>query len=221
LNAIKKLGAASDIYSGSLSYVSIRFGHEGEIMVAKEHESSLHKIFTAIEHSFEAAIFASRWLLAPAYVLLVATLAVLSYKTVEEFIQLVLNLRLFDESHAILQALTIVDLVLVLNLILMVILVGYVNFVSKIHPKKEEDWPEWMTLLDYSGLKVQLLGSIIAIASVKILRSFIQLSDSQHVDREQILLMSLLYVLFLVAVMCIAIVNKIKPPSHGKSDHGK
>ena len=51
----------------------------------------------------------------------------------------------------------------VMNLVLMVLFVGYVNFVSVIRPEKEEDWPKWMGYLDYSGLKIQLLGSIIAV----------------------------------------------------------
>lgn len=180
-------------------------------------KTTMKNTLTAIEQAFEAAIFASRWVLAPAYVILVATLVVLSYKTIEEFVQLVLNLRLFDESHAIIQALTIVDLVLVLNLILMVILVGYVNFVSKIHTEKTEDWADWMTNLDYSGLKVQLLGSIIAVASIKMLRVFIELTDGQSINLDRLFSVTLLYALFLAAVVSIAIVNRIKPHSSGES----
>ncbi len=65
--------------------------------------------FKSSEHLFESILFNSRWLLAPAYVVLVGTIAVLSYKSIEEFVQLILNIRVFDEVHTILQALTIVD----------------------------------------------------------------------------------------------------------------
>jgi len=135
---------------------------------------------------------------------------VLSYKAVEELFQLLINLRIFDEGRTILQVLTIVDLVLVLNLVLMILFVGYTKFVSKIDPERTEDRPHWMDDLDYSGLKVQLVGSIIAIASITLLRSFIELNDVKDVETTKLTWMVILYCAFLIAVLIIAIVNKLK-----------
>jgi len=165
-----------------------------------------------LELAFEAAIFWARWILAPAYIVLVFCLIVLAYKTFEELAQLILNMHVFDEARTILQVLTIVDLVLVLNLVLMIIFVGYVNFVSKIHASKSEDWPRWMNHLDYSGLKIQLLGSVIAIASIKLLRTFFELIDVQKVEHEKLFWMTAVYIAFLIAVLVVAIVNKLKVP---------
>jgi uncharacterized protein (TIGR00645 family) len=164
----------------------------------------------SIEDAFEAGIFWSRWILAPAYIVLVVCLMVLSYKTAEELFQLLTNLRIFDEGRTILQVLTIVDLVLVLNLVLMILFVGYTNFVSKIDPERTEDRPRWMDYLDYSGLKVQLVGSIIAIASITLLRAFIELNDLKEIEPAKLTWMVILYCAFLIAVLIIAIVNKLK-----------
>jgi uncharacterized protein (TIGR00645 family) len=108
--------------------------------------------------------------------------------------------------------LIIVDLILVMNLVLMVLFVGYVNFVSKIHPpdEREEDWPEWMEYLDYSGLKVQLLGSIIAVSAISILRMVVELSAGAPVRREEFLWICVFHTIFLVSVLVIAVVNKLK-----------
>jgi uncharacterized protein (TIGR00645 family) len=171
----------------------------------------IQELIASTERMFEAAIFWARWILAPAYVVLVVCLLVLSYKTFEELFQLLLNLHVFDEGRAVLQVLSVVDLVLVLNLVLMIIFVGYLNFVSKIHPRKREDWPEWMERIDYSGLKVQLLGSIIAIASIKLLRTFIEMVDVEKVEHDKLMWMMILYCGFLIAVLIIAVVNKLKP----------
>src|SRR5713226_1779791 len=93
------------------------------------------------EYFFENyIIFGARWLLTPAYLVLVIALFVLAYKSVEELIQLVRNLHLYDEIGAMTQVLVIVDLVLIMNLVLMIIFVGYMNFISVIHPQKTEDW---------------------------------------------------------------------------------
>ena len=88
------------------------------------------------EHVFEELIFRALWISAPAYVFLVGALAVLSYKSAEEFIQLIVNLRVFDEYHSILQVLAIVDLVRALNLVLMILFAGDTNFVSVMHSGK-------------------------------------------------------------------------------------
>jgi uncharacterized protein (TIGR00645 family) len=183
--------------------------------------SRSESVVIAFENGFEAAIFWARWLLAPAYVVLVLCLFVLTYKTFEEFAQLILNLRVFDEARAVLQVLVIVDLVLIMNLVLLIIFVGYVNFVSKIDVKgkrKEHDWPEWMDAIDYSGLKVQLLGSVIAIASIKMLRAFIEIFDVDEVEVPKIVWMSVLYMCFLFAVLIVAVVNRIKPHPEGEAD---
>jgi uncharacterized protein (TIGR00645 family) len=165
-----------------------------------------------VEDLIEALIFCTRWLLAPAYIVLIGCLALLAYKTFEEFVQLIFGVHLFAEGQTISQVLVIVDLILVMNLVLMVLFVGYVNFVSKIHPpdEREEDWPEWMEYLDYSGLKVQLLGSIIAVSAISILRMVVELSAGGAVRKEEFLWICVFHMIFLVSVLVIAVVNKLK-----------
>lgn len=174
-----------------------------------------------IERIFEEGIFRSRWLLAPSYLALVLALVVLSAKAIEEVAQLFLNFTVFDEARTILQALTIVDVVLVLNLVLMVTFVGYINFVSKIDPKKSEDKQSWMSSIDYSGLKIQLMGSIIAISSITLLREFIELSEAAKVDEHRLFLMIAVYATFLMASLIVALVNWLKHSADRTSRHGE
>jgi hypothetical protein len=108
-----------------------------------------------LEWTFEDKfMFGSRWILAPAYALLVVVLVALAVTCVFETIQLIRDWKAYDETGTLTQALVIVDIVLVMNLVLMLAFVGYINFVSKIHPSRTEDWPDWTTKLDYSGLKL-------------------------------------------------------------------
>lgn len=167
------------------------------------------------ENRVEAIIFGTRWLLAPAYIVLIGCLAMLMYKTFEEFVQLLLGVHVFAEGQAISQVLVIVDLILVMNLVLMVLFVGYVNFVSKVHPpeEREEDWPEWMEYLDYSGLKVQVLGSVIAVSAINILRLAVELTTGGPARREEFIWICVFHLIFLASVLVIAIVNKLKEPA--------
>ena len=48
---------------------------------------------------------------------------------------------------------------------------GYENFVSKINIEGQKT-NLWMGTLDFSGLKIKLVGSIVAISAISLLRLF-------------------------------------------------
>jgi len=68
-----------------------------------------------------------------------------------------------DAEAGLLLALSLIDLSLTGNLLLIVMFSGYENFVSKIHIADHEDRPSWMGSVDFSGIKLKLIGSIVAI----------------------------------------------------------
>jgi uncharacterized protein (TIGR00645 family) len=78
-----------------------------------------------------------------------------------------------SESEVILAILTLVDMSLVANLLLIIIFSGYENFVSKIDTAGHEDRPEWMGKVDFSGLKVKVIASIVAISAIELLKAFV------------------------------------------------
>jgi uncharacterized protein (TIGR00645 family) len=103
--------------------------------------------------------------------------------------------------------------VLVMNLVLMILFVGYVNFVSIIKFEKIEDKPVWLGYLDYSGLKIQLIGSIIAISGIMLLRVFVDMIDANKLDTRKIILLISLHMTFVVSALVLAVVNKLKHSS--------
>ena len=131
-----------------------------------------------VETWLERGLFASRWLMAPFYIGLVAALAVLLAVFVQELIHEVpLVIQSAKADDAIVLALSLIDLSLGGNLVLIVILSGYENFVSKIDTADHADRPEWMGTLDFTGLKMKLIASIIAISAVALLRAFMDLAE--------------------------------------------
>jgi uncharacterized protein (TIGR00645 family) len=131
-----------------------------------------------LERWLEQGLFASRWLMAPFYVGLViglvALLAVFVQELVHEVPKVIQSGRGDD---AIVMALSLIDLSLAGNLLLIVIFSGYENFVSKIDVGDHLDRPEWMGTLDFSGLKMKLIASIVAISAVALLRAFMALAE--------------------------------------------
>jgi uncharacterized protein (TIGR00645 family) len=64
----------------------------------------------------------------------------------------------------------------------MVIFAGYENFVSRIDvATTSTDRPHWMGTIDFSGLKIKLIGSLVAISVIELLKDFIELSGQEHV----------------------------------------
>ena len=133
---------------------------------------------TKFAHMLEKGLFASRWLLAPLYVGLAGALILVLVRFGEAFWALLQSV-LHGESHSFtLDLLAMLDLVLLANLILIVIFAGYENFVSKIDAaKNNEDRPHWMGTIDFSGLKLKLIGSLVAISVIELLKDFIHLGE--------------------------------------------
>src|SRR3989344_5937888 len=134
-----------------------------------------------VEHALEVLMFNSRWLLAPFYLGLVISIALLLIKFGQEFIHMLPTIFTMSESEVILAILTLVYMSLVANLLIIIIFSGYENFVSKIDTGGHEDRPEWMGKVDFSGLKIKVIGSIVALSAIELLKAFVNVSSQFEV----------------------------------------
>src|SRR5262245_4353704 len=160
----------------------------------------------SIESLLEKTLFASRWLLAPFYVGLAIGIGILLIKFVQELVHLAMGAFTGTESDAILGVLTLVDLALTGTLLLIVILAGYENFVSKIDHSRHKDWPEWMGTIDFTALKIKLLGSIVAISAIQLLKQFMAIKSAS--DRE-LMWYVIIHVVFVVSSVLLALSDRI------------
>lgn len=135
---------------------------------------------SSFEHALGIWVFRSRWLMAPFYLGLVVALAMLLVAFVQEIVHEVTDLPGFTSVRAIVMVLSLIDLSLAGNLLLIVIFSGYENFVSKIESVREVDRPDWMGTIDFSGMKMKLIASIVAISTVALLRAFIDLTTAEE-----------------------------------------
>lgn len=153
-----------------------------------------------MERLLERMLFNSRWLLAPFYVALVLSLIMLLVALVSDLVHIVPNLLSSTPDEIILSVLTLIDLSLAGNLVVIVIFSGYENFVSKIDTEGSEDRPRWMGSLDFSGLKMKLIGSIVAISAISLLLSFMRLSEPNVVmDETRIRWLVIVHLTFVVS----------------------
>jgi uncharacterized protein (TIGR00645 family) len=162
-----------------------------------------------VERFLERFLFSSRWLLAPFYLGLVIALAVLLVKSLQELAHFVLHAFAATESEVILGVLTLIDLALTGSLIIIVVFSGYENFVSKIDADAQKDWPEWMGKVDFTGLKLKLLSSIVAISAIQVLKAFMNLSNIS--DRDLMWYVGI-HLVFVVSGLLLALTDRVSDP---------
>ncbi len=168
-----------------------------------------------VEHALEALMFNSRWLLAPFYIGLVIGIAMLLVKFVQEFFHILPHIFDSTESEVVLAILTLVDMSLVANLLIIIIFSGYENFVSKIDTANHEDRPEWMGKVDFSGLKVKLIASIVAISAIELLKAFVNVAAY---TTEQLAWKVGIHAVLISSGVLFALMDKIaEATAHGKS----
>lgn len=158
-----------------------------------------------LEQFLERLLFSSRWLLAPFYLGLVGAVAVLLWYFGIEFGHL-LHTLLESEGNFVVGVLSLVDLVLVANLLMIIIFAGYENFVSKIDTGDHEDRPDWMGHVDFSDLKMKLIGSIIAISGIELLKVFVNITQF---DDRQLAWKVGIHLTFVVSGLMFAIMDRL------------
>ena len=159
------------------------------------------------EGFFESILFGSRWLLAPIYFGLVLGLLIIVVKFAEMFWHILGDVPSMTASDTTLAVLELLDIALLGNLILIVIFSGYENFVSKINvARQSEDRPSWMGKVDFSGLKIKLIGSLVAISVIELLKDFL---NPEGIDPEQEVWLIAIHLTFVVSGLIFAITDYI------------
>jgi uncharacterized protein (TIGR00645 family) len=164
----------------------------------------------ALERLLERGLFASRWLMAPMYVGLVLALVALIMIFAQELLHAVPTMLSghAKPEDAILLALSLIDLSLAGNLVLIVIFSGYENFVSKLDIGETADRPSWMGTVDFSGLKMKLVASIVAISAIALLKAFLETTEpGVPVDETRLLWLVVVHLSFVVSGVLLALMD--------------
>lgn len=164
-----------------------------------------------VESALEAVLFGSRWLMAPFYLLMVGALGMLLVKFAQESWHIATHTLAMTEADAVLAVLSLIDITLTGNLLLMVLFAGYENFVSKMDVHNHEDRPDWMGKVDFAGLKLKLIASIVAISGINLLKNFMALDPGTMAPgkEQQLFWMVVIHLVFIVSGVMLAVMDKI------------
>ncbi len=156
------------------------------------------------ERAFERLLFGSRWLMAPFYVGLVIALLLLLVVFAKELVIEATELMDLDETHVLVWVLTLIDMSLAGNLLLMVTFAGYENFVSKLDVTSHPDRPAWMGRVDFSNMKLKLVASIIAISVIHLLKAFMSIGTT---DKSELQWQLIIHGVFIMTGLFLAIMD--------------
>ena len=158
-----------------------------------------------MERLIERVIAVSRWALVPFYLGLVVTLGTLFVAFLRELWSAVSNAMSYTEHQAIVKVLSMVDLTLMAGLVVVVLFSGYENLVSRLDRAGPRTWPEWMTQVDFGGLKKKLFAAMAAISGVTMLKALMKLEDT--VSEAQLFWLVVINLVFLAGYLLMAVAD--------------
>ena len=135
-----------------------------------------------LETVVAGALIASRWLMAPLYLGLIAALIVIGAVFFEELARTISGFAAMDIDGVILAVLKLIDLVLIANLVLIMISAGIGTLGAMASEVEHAGWVEFVGKVDFSGLKLKVVASLIAIAAVDLLESFVGIDTAVKSD---------------------------------------
>lgn len=159
---------------------------------------------------FERLLFSARWLLAPLYAAMVLALVAIGVAFARELIRELEHLGTLSGEQAILLALSLIDLSLAGNLLLVVMFAGYESFVSRLHIGEHADRPLWLGTIDFADLKLKVIASIVAISAITLLRAFLLVGDpAAAFDPARLLWMVVIQLTFVVSGVLLALMDRM------------
>lgn len=167
-----------------------------------------------VERSLERFLFGSRWFLAPFYFLLALAVPLLFTKFAQEFVDFALKFLGYSDNEAILAVLSLIDLTLMANLLVIVVFSGYESFVSKIDDVAGQHRPDWMGKIDFGGLKQKLMASIVAISAIQLLKAFMNVGSMSNANLAWLVG---IHLTFVVSGVLLAVMDRLTPSSAAKA----
>lgn len=157
-----------------------------------------------VEKFLEEGLFAARWLAVPIYIGLIFCLVILLVILAKYTVLVASHLPTINVHEAVVAVLSFIDLALIANLILIVLYSGYQNFVSRLSIEEHADRPAWLDKVDFTGLKLKLFSSIIAITSIELLKAFMDLREAGAPDASALMWLLIIHGVLIVTAFASA-----------------
>jgi uncharacterized protein (TIGR00645 family) len=157
-----------------------------------------------LENLVESVILASRWLLVVFYLGLAVALALYAISFARKLYDFAVKVMVVDETDAILKMLALIDAALVASLVVMVIISGYENFVSRFDSADSE--VSFLGKIDAGSLKVKVASTIVAISSIHLLQVFL---NAASYAESRIMWLTIVHMAFVFSALFLAYIDRV------------
>jgi uncharacterized protein (TIGR00645 family) len=157
-----------------------------------------------LERLIESTILASRWILVAFYLGLAFSLLIYAIAFGKKLFYMVGGVLTLDDAEAVLSMLALIDAALVASLIVMVMISGYENFVSRFDDNAGE--LSWLGKIDAGSLKIKVASTIVAISSIHLLQVF--LNASQYTP-EHLKWLTIMHMAFVFSAVFLGVLDRV------------
>lgn len=164
----------------------------------------------SLELFVERIILAARWILVVFYLGLAAALLVYAASFIGKFLKIAGSVMSFGEAEMILAMLGLIDAALVASLVVMVMISGYENFVSRFEEHNGE--VSFLGKLDAGSLKIKVASSIVAISSIHLLQVFL---NSEQYDTTKLIVMTGIHLAFVLSAVMLGLLERLMAKKQG------
>jgi uncharacterized protein (TIGR00645 family) len=144
--------------------------------------SASRSVNDRVNRNLGRAVHTARWIMVPIYLGLLLSLILIAEKVLQKLVQAVPGILTADSSETILTVLTMVDLSLVANLVMIVMFSGWQNFVGRLLASRGDEQLEWVSNMDFGAVKLKLIASVAAIAAIQLLETFVHIDQTPKED---------------------------------------
>ena len=134
-------------------------------------EGSPNDVSERVKRGLGRVMFATRWIMAPIYLGMLLSLCLVAVKFAQTLFMAMPGILTMSSNETILTVLTLVDLLLLGNLVVIVMFAGWESFLGRVLRLHADDQRNWLGSLDFSAVKLKLIASIVAIAAIQLLET--------------------------------------------------
>jgi uncharacterized protein (TIGR00645 family) len=167
----------------------------------------------SLERLVEWIILSSRWILVAFYIGMVIALAVYALSFAMKLVKVAKNVFTLSDADMILAMLGLIDAALVASLMVMVMISGYENFVSRFEDADQDI--SFLGKLDAGSLKIKVASSIVAISSIHLLQIFL---NAHQYDNWKLMWYTLIHIAFVISAVMLGWLEQIMSKTKAGKD---
>jgi len=155
-----------------------------------------------MDRAVETLLLSLRWLLLPLYVALLLSMLTIYVMVGRELWHAAETAATISDVELVILLCSVLDLVLIANLLVMVAVSSYESYISRIESDGGSK-PEWLGKLDSGNVKVKVAVSVAMISGIHLLRAFM---EDETTDR--LLPLAAVHLVFVLSTLGLALVDR-------------